>query len=98
MSDITNKPAMAVSAFDPPPPFRTDMARSFAGRLRTLIELGVCLTILVSLFRTFLAGGYMIETGSMAPCLLGYHRPVTCPGCRFRFAVEGNSTTQKAVC
>ncbi|HEY2253772.1 MAG TPA: signal peptidase I, partial [Planctomycetaceae bacterium] len=57
-----------------------------------------CLTILVSLFRTFLAGGYMIETGSMAPCLLGYHRPVECKSCRFRFAVEGSSTTQKAVC
>jgi signal peptidase I len=72
--------------------------RTTTDRLRTVIELSVCLTILVSLFRTFLAGGYMIETGSMAPCLVGYHRQVTCPSCRFPFAAEGNSTTIKAVC
>src|SRR5579863_3733750 len=98
MSDIVNKLAVAVAPSERPLPSRSDAARSITGRLRTMIELGVCLTILVSLFRTFLAGGYMIETGSMAPCLLGYHRPVICPGCRFRFAVEGNSTTHKAVC
>ena len=66
--------------------------------LRTVIELGVCLLILVALFRTFLAGGYMIETGSMAPCLLGYHRQVTCPACRYPFAVEGSGPSLKAVC
>jgi len=108
MSQLTDKPALAVASSERPRPLRIDAghsesgrldsARFSTGRLRTVIELGVCLTILVSLFRTFLAGGYMIETGSMAPCLLGYHRPVTCPNCRFRFAVEGNSTTQKAVC
>jgi len=53
---------------------------------------------LVGLFRTFLAGGYMIETGSMAPCLLGYHRQVVCPDCRYAFAIEGSSATTKAVC
>src|SRR5436190_23660335 len=88
MSDSTNKPAVAAPPSD----------RSSSNRLRTVIELSVCLTILVSLFRTFLAGGYMIETGSMAPCLLGYHRQATCPSCRDPFAVEGNSTTIKAVC
>src|SRR3954466_1556237 len=70
-------------------PLEQAAERSTSGRLRTVIELSVCLTILVSLFRTFLAGGYMIETGSMAPCLLGYHRQATCPGCRYPFAVEG---------
>ena len=88
MSNSTTKPATAVNIPE----------RSTSDRLRTVIELSVCLTILVSLFRTFLAGGYMIETGSMAPCLLGYHRQVTCPSCSFPFAVEGNSTTLKAIC
>src|SRR5438477_4755672 len=67
-------------------------------RLRTVIELGVSLVVLVVLFRTFLAGGYMIETGSMAPCLLGYHRQVTCPDCRYSFAIEGNNASTKALC
>jgi hypothetical protein len=40
----------------------------------------------------------MIETGSMAPCLLGYHRQATCPSCRYPFAVEGSNTTTEAVC
>ena len=88
MSESTKKPAVAA----------LPSGRSGSDRLRTVIELSVCLTILVSLFRTFLAGGYMIETGSMAPCLLGYHRQVTCPSCRYPFAVEGSSTTIKAVC
>ncbi len=69
-----------------------------ANRLRTTIELAACLVILVSLFRAYLAGGYMIETGSMAPCLLGKHRPVVCPSCKFPFAVEGTGTAARAVC
>ncbi len=60
--------------------------------------MGVSLVILVGLFRTFLAGGYMIETGSMAPCLMGDHRQVVCPACRYSFAVEGVAKSIKAVC
>lgn len=67
-------------------------------RLRMAIEMVVSLLILVALFRTFLAGGYMIETGSMAPCLLGYHRQVTCPSCGYRFAVEGTNSSIRAAC
>src|SRR5262245_28742531 len=67
-------------------------------RFRTLVELGVSLIVLVLLFRTFLAGGYMIETGSMAPCLIGYHWRATCPSCRYPFAVEGSRNGQRATC
>lgn len=67
-------------------------------RLRTGIELAVSLIVLVVLFRAFLAGGYMIETGSMAPCLVGCHWQATCPSCRYPFAVEGTRTGGKAVC
>ena len=66
--------------------------------LRMVVEVGICLLILVSLFRAFLASGYMIETGSMAPCLLGYHWWATCPSCRFSFAVEGSRTGVRADC
>ena len=78
MSASRDKPAEVIRATEQPG----------ADRLRTVIEMTVCLVILVALFRTFLAGGYMIETGSMAPCLLGNHRQAVCPSCRYSFAVE----------
>lgn len=38
----------------------------------------------------------MISTGSMAPCLLGYHRHVVCPSCSYAFScgfpAEGDSS------
>ncbi|MEZ6144847.1 MAG: signal peptidase I [Planctomycetaceae bacterium] len=37
-------------------------------------------------FRAFVAEGYMISTGSMAPCLLGFHRQVVCPDCAYAFS------------
>jgi signal peptidase I len=66
--------------------------------VRTCVELVVSLLVLVSLFRTFLASGYMIETGSMAPSLVGYHWQATCPSCRYSFAVEGSRNGRKAMC
>lgn len=68
------------------------------GWLRTPLELAICLIILVTIFRSFLAGGYMIETGSMAPCLLGYHWQGVCPSCRYGFAIEGSHAGDKATC
>jgi signal peptidase I len=53
--------------------------------LRSLIESAVCLLLAVIVFRTFAAEGYMISTGSMAPHLLGFHKRVECPSCRFTF-------------
>lgn len=46
----------------------------------------ISLFIAVLLFRTFAAEGYMISTGSMAPCLLGFHKRVECPTCHHQFA------------
>jgi len=66
--------------------------------VRPVVELGVALLILVVLFRSFLAGGYMIETGSMAPCLLGYHKEAHCPACQHRFAVDGTQGAGNAIC
>lgn len=53
---------------------------------RHLVEALLLLAISVLIFRTFAAEGYLISTGSMAPCLLGYHRQVTCPTCSHQFA------------
>ena len=54
--------------------------------IRHVIESLLLLAVTVLIFRTFAAEGYLISTGSMAPCLLGYHRQVTCPTCSHQFA------------
>lgn len=63
------------------PPFDHDRR----GPVRSLCESLISLFIAVLLFRTFAAEGYMISTGSMAPCLLGYHKRVECPTCGHLF-------------
>ena len=55
------------------------------GALRSLFESFISLFVAVLLFRTFAAEGYMISTGSMAPCLLGFHKRVECPTCGATF-------------
>ncbi len=54
--------------------------------IRHVVESLLLLAVTVLIFRTFAAEGYLISTGSMAPCLLGYHRQVTCPTCSHQFA------------
>jgi signal peptidase I len=55
--------------------------------LRQLSESLVCLMLAVVIFRAFQLEGYMISTGSMAPHLLGFHKRVTCPACRYQFTI-----------
>jgi signal peptidase I/ribosomal protein S27AE len=64
------------------PPFNPDRR----GAVRSLTDSFISLFIAVLLFRTFAAEGYMISTGSMAPCLLGFHKRVECPRCGAQFA------------
>ena len=67
--------------------------------LRSAIDLAIGFVIAVILLRTFILEGYLISTGSMAPGLLGFHRRIACPSCRYDFAfgvafddsVDGNS-------
>ncbi|MDA1229229.1 MAG: signal peptidase I [Planctomycetota bacterium] len=54
--------------------------------LRSAIDLAICFVIAVILLRTFILEGYLISTGSMAPGLLGFHRLISCPSCRYDFA------------
>ena len=54
--------------------------------LRSLVELLSCIAVSVMLTRGFLVEGFLISTGSMAPQLLGHHKQVVCPDCRFPFA------------
>ena len=75
----------------PPPAIKTyqptnsDVDIDERGTIRALMEAFVSLFVAVLLFRTFAAEGYMISTGSMAPCLLGFHKRVVCPTCHITF-------------
>lgn len=70
------------------------------GTFRAFIEFFVCLAIAVVLFKGFLIEGYVITTGSMAPTLLGYHKQVECPSCKYGFAlgVSNGVAPTLAVC
>ncbi len=64
-----------------PTPPRRDVAR------RQTVEFLVMLGIGILLLRTFAAEAYVVPTGSMAPTLLGFHKELTCPNCKFPFVV-----------
>jgi signal peptidase I len=66
--------------------------------LRAVLEFGVSLALAVTLFRTFLAEGYVIQTGSMAPSLLGRHVRMECPSCRTEFATDEVAPEEWATC
>ncbi len=73
------------------------------GGLRYVVESFISLAMAVLLVRSFAVEGYIISTGSMAPYLLGYHKQVVCPDCRFPFAVgvpvdEGHDTKGPVPC
>lgn len=77
-------------------------SRSESG-LRYVVESLVSLALAVLLVRSFAVEGYIISTGSMAPFLLGYHKQVVCPECRFPFAVgvpveDGHDTNGPVAC
>lgn len=73
-------------------------ARSNIGPIRQVIEFFACLLLLVTLCRGFLVEGYLIETGSMAPSLLGVHKRASCPTCDYSFAVDDHQSHGPAVC
>jgi signal peptidase I len=73
-------------------------AQREAGFLRQTAEFLVSLGLLVALSRAFLAEGFVIETGSMAPCLRGRHLVPTCPDCGCQTAVDGNHDRGSATC
>lgn len=65
----------------------SDEKRRSKGAIRQIVEFFACLAIAVSLCKAFAVESYMIETGSMAPRLYGWHRRVSCPSCRYEFAI-----------
>lgn len=78
-SGVAGQPAGASSRSSTSSPDETSV-------FRQVIESLACLAVAVIVFRAFLLEGYIISTGSMAPSLLGYHKQVVCPDCKFEFA------------
>jgi len=71
-----------------------------AGPVRQTVELLVVLALGVLLARNFSAEAYVVPTGSMAPTLLGQHREISCPNCRFVYVVGSDEDTHlsDAIC
>jgi signal peptidase I len=71
-----------------------------AGVVRQTVDLMVVLCLGVLMFRTFAAEAYVVPTGSMAPTLLGHHRELTCPNCKFPFdvGVDEEGPSARPVC
>jgi signal peptidase I len=59
--------------------------------IRETVESVAIAFILAFLFRTFEAEAFVIPTGSMAPTLMGRHKDVECPECRFRYQVSASN-------
>jgi signal peptidase I len=57
---------------------------------RETIESVIIAFVLAFLFRTFEAEAFVIPTGSMAPTLMGKHKDVECPMCRYRYQVSAS--------
>ncbi|AGA26244.1 signal peptidase I [Singulisphaera acidiphila] len=57
---------------------------------RETIEAIVVAMILALLVRGFEAEAFVIPTGSMAPTLMGRHKEVTCPQCKFVYSVNAS--------
>jgi len=57
---------------------------------RETVEAIVVAFILALLVRGFEAEAFVIPTGSMAPTLMGRHKEVTCPQCKFVYTVNAS--------
>src|SRR4051812_44916360 len=58
---------------------------------RETVEAIVVAMILALLVRGFEAEGFVIPTGSMAPRLMGRHKEVTCPQCKYVYSVNASN-------
>ena len=58
--------------------------------VREMIESVAIAFVLAFLFRTFEAEAFVIPTGSMAPTLMGRHKDVICPKCKYPYQVSAS--------
>src|SRR3954466_1383491 len=58
---------------------------------RDTVEAIVVAFILALVVRGFEAQAFVIPTGSMAPTLMGRHKEVTCPQCKYVYSVNASA-------
>lgn len=77
-----------------------DPAEAMSVLIRQTAEFLVILILCIMIFRTFAAEAYVVPTGSMAPTLVGQHKEVACPNCRFRYVLgmDEQGRTGRPVC
>ncbi len=66
-----------------PTPSHDTTTAGLGGAVRETVESIAVAVILAFLFRAFVAEAFVIPTGSMAPTLMGRHKDVQCPECRY---------------
>ena len=71
----------------PAEPAGIDPAARPEGTRRQTVEFLILLGVGILLLRTFAAEAYVVPTGSMAPTLLGFHKELTCPNCKYPFVM-----------
>jgi signal peptidase I len=81
-------PATALATQDRPDPSKPRES------YRDTVEAIVVAFILALLVRGFEAEAFVIPTGSMAPTLMGRHKEITCPQCRYVYAVNASEETE----
>ena len=88
-----------VTAAPSPVETSTEGSRKETVRRQT-IEFLLLLGIGILLLRTFAAEAYVVPTGSMAPTLLGFHKELACPNCKFPFVigVDDQGRSGRPVC
>ena len=59
--------------------------------MRETLESIAVAFILAFLFRTFVAEAFVIPTGSMATTLMGRHKDIECPNCKFRYETSASA-------
>ena len=96
----TGLPKTAEDGATPPASESRSVAPRRAGVRRQTVEFLILLGIGILLLRTFAAEAYVVPTGSMAPTLLGFHKELTCPNCKFPFVVgmDEQGRTGRPVC
>ncbi|WP_435007108.1 signal peptidase I [Tundrisphaera lichenicola] len=88
--DLAEPPARVSSSAEPA---QENIRRQTA---EFLVLLGIGILIL----RTFAAEAYVVPTGSMAPTLLGFHKKLNCPNCKFPIDIgmDEEGRTGRPVC
>lgn len=84
------------------PPEPDDLAPpTAAASLRASIDFVLVLLIAATAFKGFIAEGYFVPSGSMAPGLLGFHVEAICPSCGYHFEIgrdQGDWTPPSVAC